>query len=126
MALSLVDTLLAIAYRSQDRNAERLVDGRTVDGESTAPKKGGGRAGVASGELLADLTRRGNVVLDTHGFTVAPSPSVAARFFAFCRGRKGQPARPVGGFDEETLARARDELAVAARDQVVEQIQADS
>lgn len=124
--IDLADVWRRIAYGAQDRNAERLVEGRTVGGSATAPKKGGGRAGVASGELLADLTRRGNVVLDTNGFTVAPSPSVAARFFAFCRGRKGQPARPVGGFDEETLARARDELAVAARDQVVEQIRADS
>lgn len=137
--------LRAIANEVQDQNATRLLASQAVDGGSIEPRKVEGpattsrrrlrvfgarvsikdlsRLGVRTGAMLADLTRRSTIRLGRTSFRIVPSPNVRARYWAWVKGREGQPARPTGGMTDGLLAAAADSIAKSGRDQVVAALQ---
>ena len=142
LRLDLRPVLRAIAARLQDENADRLLRSVGVRDEELAPQKAPPEAvtgrkrirvfgvrvalkeltrlGVKTGEMLKDLTRRGNVKVGRLGFKIKPSPETRIRWVVFNKGREDrQPARPVGGASAQALVTASTELARAAREQLV-------
>lgn len=131
---------------AQDANARRLIAGQTVKGGSVAPRKASaparkGRAkrvrtlggirlstkdlqsspGVEDGDMLRDLTRRGNVKVGRRGGKIVPSPGQILKVRVFQAGNRktGQPPRPISGIDGALLATIGASVARSGRDQIV-------
>ena len=142
LRLDLRPVLRAIAARLQDENADRLLRGQGVRDEELAPKKTPPepvtgrrrirvfgirvalkeltRLGVQTGEMLKDLTRRGNIKVGRLGVKIKPSPATRVRWVVFNKGREElQPPRPVGGATAQALATASTEIARVTREQLV-------
>jgi hypothetical protein len=120
-------TLRAQAEKCQDENRERFLAQEAVDGGALVPdeKLRGEQPGVATGDLLADLTRRENVQADASSFRIVPSPEQAAKWTVYNKGRARhgvQPARPVSGISTERHEEIASEIARDARDQVVREL----
>lgn len=139
--------LRAIANRTQDENQARLLESQGVNGEAISPRavepvvgksrrrirlgpegtrvavKDLQRVGIRSGAMLADLTRRSTIRLGRTSFRIVPSPAVRSRYWAWVKGREGQPARPTGGMTDALLADAATQVATVGRDQVVAALQ---
>jgi len=120
-------TLRAQAEKCQDENRARFLAQEAVDGGAVAPdeKVRGEQPGVSSGELLADLTRRENVQVDSTGFRIVPSPEQAAKWTVYNKGRARhgvQPARPVSGIATERHQEIASEIARDAREQLVREL----
>jgi hypothetical protein len=78
------------------------------------------RLGVRTGEMLKDLTRRGNVKVGRLSFKIVPQAKTRLRWCVFNKGRdEKQPARPVGGITAQTMEVASAEVARMAREQFV-------
>ncbi len=142
LKLDLRPVLRALGARIQDENADRLLGGQDVRGNELEPAKELAeeakgrkrirvlgirvavrelvRLGVKTGEMLKDLTRRGNVKVGRTSLKIVPSAKTRLRWIVFNKGREGkQPARPVGGIAAARLAEAAAEVARAAREQLV-------
>jgi len=145
LKLDLRPVLRLIASRIQDENQDRLLSEQGVRDEELEPRKERASAqdpgrkrvrilgvriklkslseklGVQTGALLKDLVRRGNIKLGRLGFKIVPSADVRIRWIVFNKGREGkQPPRPVGGATAQTLESAAEEVARAAREQLVQ------
>jgi hypothetical protein len=143
LKLDLRRVLRAIAVRIQDANADRLLQERGVHDEELVPKRVqanepvgrrrvrilgvrvkladlAGKLGVRTGELLKDLTRRGNIKLGRLSFRIVPSAETRLRWVVFNKGRgEKQPPRPVGGITAEEMEKVSAEIASTAREQLV-------
>ncbi len=142
LRLDLRPVFRAIAARLQDENADRLLRSQGVRDEELAPNKTPpesvtgrkrvrvfgvrvalkelARLGVKTGEMLRDLTRRGNIKVGRLGFKIKPSAATRVRWVVFNKGREErQPARPVGGATAQALVMAANEVARATREQLV-------
>ena len=142
LKLDLRPVFRAIAAKLQDENADRLLRSQGVRDEELVPKKAPPervtgrkrirvfgvrvalkeltRLGVKTGEMLKDLTRRGNIKVGRLGFKIKPSPETRIRWVVFNKGREErQPPRPVGGATARALVMAANELARATREQLV-------
>jgi hypothetical protein len=145
-------TLRAIAIAIQDENAERLLAGIGVRGETLAPLSAEHgeiksrkrvrvfglrvqlrdlhRLGIKSGDLFKDLTRRSNIKVGRTSFKIVPSGKNLLKWRVFISGRVSvgagggdQPARPAGGVSAERLAKATYQLCVESRNQIVQIMQ---
>ena len=142
LRLDLRPALRALAAKIQDENADRLLRGQGVREEELAPPKEPPQAptgrkrvrvlgvrvaakelvrlGVKTGEMLKDLTRRGNIKLGRLSFKIVPSAKTRLRWVVFNKGREEkQPPRPVGGITAQALETAKAEIARTAREQLV-------
>lgn len=141
LKLDLRAALRAVAAKVQDENADRLLQGQGVRDEELPPAKeppepkGRGRVrvlgvrvalkelvrlGVRTGEMLKDLTRRGNIKVGRLSFRIVPKPTTRLHWCVFNKGREGkQPPRPVGGITAQTMEVASASLARAMREQLV-------
>lgn len=134
--------LRAIANKAQDANVERLLTGSTVSGGTVAAREQGarptssrarvrilgvrvklaelvGKVGIATGAMLRDLTRRGNVKLGRLSFRIVPSAAQLLKWRVFNSGRKGQEPRPVSGMSDALIREAKDGIAREGREQLV-------
>lgn len=166
-------TLRSIATRIQAANQARLLAGQGLDGAPLPPRVtldsgssskkririGGvkvklaelaGSVGVATGALLKDLVRAGNVKLGRTSFKIIPSPEVFTRMVCFVggalnrklssserragvhkqpreqiRGGLHQVARPFSGIPGEIIDQAAGELAADANEQMCAGMQED-
>lgn len=115
------------AERLAAEQAQRLEQGRSVDGralepvdEDTARQKVTSRPGVDSGETLRALRSRAAIQVRRDGFRVMLTGAPRRRWELLNRGTGRQPARPVAGIDPRTLKEVVRDLAKAYRDDVVD------
>lgn len=147
LKLDLRKELRAIAGAVQEDNARRLLEGSSLGGGSLAARKTqphavaskrrirvlgerraiaelAGNVGVASGDMLKDLTRRGNVKVGRVSFKIVPSASVLVRTRVFQSGDKRQTARPFSGMTKARIEAAAQTIAESSRNQLVATLQA--